>query len=117
MSDLIENYLACWNETDAAARLTLVEDTFAADADYIDPMADVHGYEAISATIGAVQTQFPGLAFSHVGAADSHHSQTRFNWGLGPAGEEPVAIGFDVAVTDEDGRIRTVLGFLDKVPS
>jgi hypothetical protein len=26
-------------------------------------------------------------------------------------------IGSDVAVTDGDGRIRTVLGFLDRVPS
>jgi hypothetical protein len=29
---------------------------------------------------------------------------------------EPVAIGFDVAVLD-DGRLREVYGFLDKVPS
>jgi hypothetical protein len=26
-------------------------------------------------------------------------------------------IGFDVAVTDADNQIRTVLGFLDKVPT
>jgi hypothetical protein len=42
--------------------------------------------------------------------------QTRFQWGLGVAGAEPVIVGFDVAVIDEDGRITTVLGFLDKVP-
>lgn len=32
-------------------------------------------------------------------------------------GAEPLVIGFDVAVTDDDDKIRSVLGFLDKVPS
>jgi hypothetical protein len=29
---------------------------------------------------------------------------------------DPVVIGFDVAVAADDGRLATVLGFLDKVP-
>ena len=38
--------------------------------------------------------------------------------GTGAAsGGESLAIGFDVAVTEEDGRIRSVVGFLDKVPA
>jgi hypothetical protein len=42
----------------------------------------------------------------------------RFRWGLAPEGAgEPVVIGFDVAVVAEDGRLRSVLGFLDKVPA
>jgi hypothetical protein len=48
---------------------------------------------------------------------DAHHQQARFTWGLGPDGAEPLVVGFDVAVTDGDGRLRTVLGFLDKVPA
>ncbi|CAM5431112.1 Nuclear transport factor 2 family protein OS=Streptomyces alboniger OX=132473 GN=CP975_22990 PE=4 SV=1 [Streptomyces alboniger] len=32
-------------------------------------------------------------------------------------GSEPIAIGFDVAVTADDGRIKGVYGFLDKVPA
>jgi hypothetical protein len=47
---------------------------------------------------------------------DSHHRQARFTWGLGPAEVEPLVIGFDVAVAGEDGRLTSVLGFLDKVP-
>jgi SnoaL-like domain len=120
MSDLIERYLACWNETDAAARRALIDDLWAADAEYTDPLAEVRGRDAIDATIGAVQAQFGGLVFTPVGTvgpADSHHSQTRFQWGLGPAGAEPIVVGFDVAVTDAHGQITTVLGFLDKVPN
>jgi hypothetical protein len=117
MNDLIERYLACWNETDPDARRALIDEVWAEDADYIDPLVEAHGRDAINATIDAVQSQFGGLVFTHVGEADSHHNQTRFTWGLGPAGAEPIAIGFDVAVTDSDGRISTVLGFLDQIPA
>jgi SnoaL-like domain len=119
MTDVITRYLACWNETDPAARRKLVDDAWAADASYTDPLAEVRGREAIDATIAAVQGQFPGFVFSQVtpfGPADAHHQQTRFSWGLGPSGAEPLVVGFDVLVTDENGQIATVLGFLDKVP-
>jgi len=67
--------------------------------------------------IAAVQAQFPGFVFTLLGPVDAHHGQARFTWGLGPANAEPLVIGFDVAVAAEDGRLRTVLGFLDKVPA
>jgi hypothetical protein len=117
MDDVITRYLDCWNETDPAARRKLIGDVWTADGRYIDPLADAHGRDAIDATIAAVQGQFPGLVFTLAGPVDTHHRQARFQWGLGPAGAEPLVVGFDVAVTDEDGKIATVLGFLDKVPA
>jgi len=33
------------------------------------------------------------------------------------SGGEPLAIGFDVAVTKNDGRIGRVVGFLDRAPA
>jgi SnoaL-like domain len=116
MNDIVERYLATWNETDPAARRKLIDELWAEDASYVDPMAEAHGRDAIDATIAAVQGQFPGLVFTSDGPVDAHHRQARFTWGLGPAGAEPIVVGFDVAVTDEDGRLVTVLGFLDKVP-
>jgi hypothetical protein len=42
----------------------------------------------------------------------------RFWWELVPtSGGDPLAIGFDVAVTKNDGRIGRVVGFLDKAPA
>ena len=117
MSDVAARYLACWNETDPATRRKLIDEVWAGDASYVDPLAEVHGRDAIDATIAAVQAQFPGLVFSLVGPVDAHHRQARFTWGLGEEGAEPLVIGFDVAVTDGDNKIRSVLGFLDKVPS
>jgi hypothetical protein len=116
MNDLIDRYLDSWNETDATARRKLIDELWAEDASYIDPMAEAHGRDAIDATIAAVQAQFPGFVFTPAGLVDAHHRQARFGWGLGPRGAEPVVVGFDVALTDEDGRLTRVLGFLDKVP-
>lgn len=116
MNDITTRYLACWNESDPATRRKLVEDVFAPDASYVDPMVEAYGIDAIDATIAAVQAQFPGFGFTPIGAPDAHHNQVRFSWGLGPDGAEPPVVGSDVAVTDGDGRITTVLGFLDRVP-
>jgi SnoaL-like domain len=116
MQEIIERYLAAWNETDAVKRRELVDAVWAPDGSYTDPLADVRGREAIDGLIGAVQQQFPGFVFTLGGAVDAHHDQARFSWHLGPAGAaEPVVIGFDVAVVEQD-RIGSVYGFLDKVP-
>ncbi|MGA8460309.1 MAG: nuclear transport factor 2 family protein, partial [Streptosporangiaceae bacterium] len=60
--------------------------------------------------------QFPGLVLRLGGPVDGHHNLARFSWHLGPAGGEPIVIGFDVAVLAGD-RIESVHGFLDKVPA
>jgi hypothetical protein len=117
MTDLIENYLACWNETDPATRRVLIDRHWTREPSYCDPMVQIRGREALDATIGAVQQQFPGFVFTAAGPADTHHEQARFTWNLGPAGADPVVVGFDVVVTDPQGRIDTVLGFLDRVPT
>jgi SnoaL-like domain len=114
--DVIERYIACWNQTDPGLRRKLIDEVWAADASYTDPLGQAIGREAIDTTIAAVQEQFPGFSFTLLGPVDSHHHQARFTWGLGPDGVEPVVIGFDVAVADAGGRLATVLGFLDKVP-
>ena len=115
-TDLAGRYLAAWNETDPDARRALVDALFSEDVRYTDPMADVEGREGMDGLIAAVQAQFPGFVFRPAGPADAHHDQVRFTWHLGPEGAEPPVTGSDVAVTDGDGRIRTVLGFLDRVP-
>jgi hypothetical protein len=117
MNDVITRYFECWNETDPAARRKLIDDAWTADASYIDPLGEARGRDAIDATIGAVQQQFPGFVFTLAGPADAHHRQARFTWSLGPEGAEPLILGFDVAVADEQNKIVSVLGFLDKVPS
>ena len=116
MREIVERYLAAWNEKDAERRRGLVDALWTEDASYTDPLADAHGRAEIDGLIGAVQQQFPGFVFTLGGAVDAHHDQARFTWHLGPAGAaEPVVVGFDVAVLNGGGQIRSVYGFLDKV--
>lgn len=114
---LAERYIATWNETDPTRRRAGLEELWAPGARYVDPLAAAEGLDAIDATIAAVQGQFPGMTFRLAGPVDGHHNQVRFSWELGPAGVAAPIAGFDVAVTDEHGRLSQVLGFLDRVPT
>ena len=113
----MRRYLDTWNATDPAERRALIGDVFAADVRYVDPVAAVDGRDALDGLIGAVQGQFPGGVFAPAGPVDAHHRQGRFTWTLGRPGEEPPVAGLDVAELDDAGRIRLVLGFIDRAPS
>ncbi|WP_214410551.1 nuclear transport factor 2 family protein [Sphaerisporangium fuscum] len=117
INELVTRYMATWNETDPVARRAAIDEIWAEDGTYTDPIAVAEGRDAIDATIAAVQGQFPGLVFTLAGAVDAHHDIARFTWELGPAGGESLVVGFDVAVLTADGRIGKILGFLDKVPA
>lgn len=120
MTDLqtvAERYIAIWNETDPAARRRAIDELYAPDGAYVDPLAVAEGRDAIDATVAAVQAQFAGLVFTLGSVVDTHHNLARFTWNLGPEGAEPIVVGFDVVVATDDGRIQNVHGFLDKVPA
>ena len=112
----VQRYIAAWNEIEPQARRRAVAAVFTEEARYVDPLVDVRGHEGIDAAIAAVQQQFAGWVFRLAGPVDAHHDQVRFTWELGPEGEEPPVVGFDVAVTAGDGRYDRVAGFLDRVP-
>ena len=116
-AELAERYIAAWNETDPDARRRAVDDLYTEDVRFVDPLAVAEGRAAVTATMAAVHQQFPGLQFRLAGPVDGHHDLFRFAWEAGPAGEPAPIAGFDVAVTDGAGRLRSVLGFLDRVPA
>lgn len=115
MQQIIDAYIATWNSA-RDDRQALLERHFSADLSYCDPLSQVGGRGGIDALIDSTQSQFPDFVFTPLGDPDGHHDQVRFRWGLGPEGAEPVIIGFDVIVVDDDGRIEDVRGFLDRVP-
>ncbi|WP_187368340.1 nuclear transport factor 2 family protein [Ruania zhangjianzhongii] len=116
MNHIVDGYLATWNSA-PGERASLLAEHFSPELTYTDPMAQVTGHDGLTALIDSIQAQFPDFVFAPIGTPDAHHDQVRFQWGLGPAGGEPVVIGFDVAVLAADGRIQDVRGFLDKVPA
>ena len=115
-TDLVDRYLASWNETDARGRRELLATVWTQNASYVDPMMQSDGIDGIDAMIAAVQARFPAHRFSRLGAVDAHNDRLRFAWELTPDGGEPIAAGTDFAVL-ADGRLQSVTGFLDRVPS
>src|SRR5262245_34538548 len=57
-TDLVERYIATWNETDAERRRALVARTFTESASYIDPLMASEGQSGIDGMIAAVQQRF-----------------------------------------------------------
>lgn len=113
----VARYFEAWNATDPDALAKAVAAAWTEDGEYTDPFTDVRGHEQIAAAIAATHEQFPGFEFRQTGTTDGHHATARFSWELvsGADGSAPVA-GTDVIVLAEDGRIRSVLGFLDRIP-
>ena len=115
-ASVADTYLAAWNETDAGRRAALLEQAWTRDARYVDPLMSGEGLSQISALIGGVHERFAGFRFTRLGTPDGHGDHVRFSWALGPAGVEAPIAGTDL-VELQDGRIRRVVGFLDRVPS
>lgn len=114
----VARYFEAWNATEEGPRAKAVAAAFGEDATYTDPLADVAGHEGLVAAIAGAQAQFPGFVFRPLGGVDGHHDMARFGWELVSVadGSAPVA-GFDVVRLGADGRIRSVFGFLDRVPA
>jgi hypothetical protein len=113
----VSTYIAMWNEPDPQRRRDLVAQVVTDDAHYLDPLMAGEGIDGIAAMIGGAQQQFPGHRFALHSGPDVHHDRVRFSWSLAPDGGKPVAIGTDFVTVDEDGRMRSITGFLDSAPA
>ncbi|KOU38222.1 nuclear transport factor 2 family protein [Streptomyces sp. WM6378] len=114
----VARYFEAWNAGSAEDIAKAVAAAWTEDGSYTDPLAEVAGHDGVAAVIAGAHAQFPGFEFRLLGAVDGHHDVARFGWELVSVadGSAPVA-GFDVIALAEDGRIRTVAGFLDRVPA
>ena len=113
ISTTIDDYIAAWNEGDEGRRRELVSRTFADDATYLDPLVSSEGTDGIATMIGAVQQQYAGHRFVLAAGPDAHHDCVRFTWELKSPDGAHVATGIDFATVAGDGRLRTVIGFLE----
>ncbi len=108
---VIDGYFACWNATDDADRLAVVERTWAADATSSDPLAAVTGHAELTEMFAAFHVTYAGSSFRQKGGVDAHPDLVRWGWEMvGPDGTV-LLDGIDVAVIDSDGRIAHLAGF------
>jgi hypothetical protein len=112
----IETYLAMWNEPDPARRADYIEQAWAEDGSYVDPLLEAEGHSALSEMVASVHAQYPGHRFHRTSGVDIHHDQVRFGWELAaPDGRTTVA-GIDVGAVSPDGRLQRIVGFFGDLP-
>src|SRR5262245_56419019 len=114
-TDLVDRYIAIWNETGDERRRNLIARTWTEDSTYLDPLMRGESRSGIDAMIRGVQAQFPGLLFRRTSDVDAHNDRVRFAWVLGPEDGPALAGGVDFGVIAGD-RLQAITGFLDFAP-
>jgi len=118
VNEAVVRYLEAWSERDAKRRRDLVAQTFTEDGTYIDRVREGRGHDGIDAMIAKAQGQFPGYSLHLASGIEAHHDYVRFSWVAGGTAEAPLYIkGTDFVVVAGDGRIKSVVGFVDAAPA
>lgn len=115
LTDLIDRYIAMWNETDAERRRDLIARTWTESASYLDPAVQGDGRTGIDAMVTAVQERFPGHRFRRTSDVEAHHDRVRFRWELAPTGGPAIVEGTDFGVVAANDRLQMITGFFDRV--
>ena len=118
---ITETYVATWNETDPARRRAGIAAAWAEAGTYRDPVMASDGHAGVDAMLAGVQARFPGFVLKRTSRVDAHNgpkgAYLRFTWSLGPAAGPSVVEGVDFCTLAPDGRLASVVGFIDKAPA
>ena len=94
LTDLIDRYIAMWNETDAERRRALIAGTWTEDANYLDPVLQGDGPTGIDAMVRGFTNASPSIDFA--GRARSTHITTASvfpgSWGPRAARQSSAAL-------------------------
>jgi len=101
--ELVDRYIATWNETDAGRRRGLIAKIWADGASYLDPMLSGEGLDGI------------GHRFKRTSDVNAHHDRAQFAWELGPEGGPALVKGVDFATLSNEGCLKTVTGFFTEL--
>ena len=117
IAGIVTQYMAAWNEPEAAARGALLERCWSDAGVYVDPGVSLAGREALAAHIAKVQAARPGARLEFMSGIDIHHNVVRFMWRLvradGTAGDTSI----DFGEIGADGRLTKIAGFFGPAPA
>ena len=115
LSEIVATYGSAWNETDESKRAALLEQAFAADGTYQDPMGAANSRDELVAHIAGFHAMMPGQVIDQASAVDAHGDVFRFAWVMRD-GAEVTLEGMDFGEVAPDGRIRRIVGFFGPFP-
>ena len=118
VNEVVVRYVAAWNERDPKRRRDLIANTWREDGIYRDAHRHGEGHAAIDAMIDAAQRQFPGYRVALKSGIEAHSGYARFSWAAGGTSDAPLYLGgTDFVVVADDGRLESVVGFVDAAPA
>ena len=117
-TELVDRYVALWNEPDPDRRRTEIVALWAPDGLHYAKSHTCQGYTALEdrVTRSYERSIAPGVnVFRHIGNVETHHNVVRFNWHMvRRADAHVVAVGFEFLVLADDGRIAADYQFIDR---
>jgi hypothetical protein len=106
---LADRYVALWNEPDPAARRRAIDGLWAPDGGHFVKDREYRGHAALEERVlGAYDknVRLAGNRFRATRNAQGLRDVVEFNWEMLPAnGNQVLAVGLEVLVLDEHGRI------------
>src|SRR5262249_24839761 len=115
LTELIDRYIAMWNETDPERRHVLIARTWTGDARYVDPVLEAEGLAGIDAMVCGVQYRSPAHRSPPPGDPRPHHARVRSTGERAPEAGPAGVKGVDFAVVGAGQRLQTVTGFFDYI--
>ena len=116
----IARYVAMWHEPDPQQRRAIVAELWADDAENRSRKLAVHGFDAIGARVTRAHDEWvaqKGFVFRPAGNTDAFDGVVKFLWEMVPRDGGPrEALGLDVFLLQEDGRIRALYQFAEPPP-
>jgi len=117
IANVVTQYMAAWNEPEAAVRRALLEQCWNDGGVYVDPNVLLTGRDALSRHIAAVQAGRPGARLEFMSGIDVHHNVVRFLWRLVRADGTCGDTSIDFGEIGPDGRLVRIIGFFGPPPS
>jgi hypothetical protein len=134
-TELVERYVAMWNDADPDARSAAVHELWAQDGahilqlpdqmlgeakriGFINPVLEARGHNALEARVTRAHQEFVAsgeFRFRPCGRAVQVGEVIKFGWEMVPAaGGNPAATGLEFLLLDAQGRIRCDYQFIER---
>lgn len=121
LDSFVTRYMAMWHEPDAAKRRAIVADLFAEDAHNITSRSEQRGIDGITARVKRAHDEWvaqKNYVFVPAGNTSAQYNLVKFFWHMVPKGGGKIeALGLDVFVMNEAGKIAALYQFNEPTPA
>lgn len=111
-----ESYAAIWKLEGATAKRAACEEPLSPECVYVDPLAQLSGWDELVGYMVEFHKQIPG---GHFVTTDflAHHGRSLAHWNMVGGDGTVLGVGASFGAYSEDGKLLTMNGFFEPPPS